>query len=57
MMDTIGKVFIKHGSLSKCAICDVLMSRAASQEHCAEICFPAPPACPPIPYGVIEGKA
>ena len=57
MTDTVGKVFIKHGSLSKCVICDVLFSREASREHSVEICFPAPSACPPIPYGVIEGKA
>jgi hypothetical protein len=55
--DAVGKVFIKRGSLSKCVICDVLMSREASREHCAETCFPAPPACPPIPYGVSKGEA
>jgi hypothetical protein len=56
-MDTVGKVFIKHGSLSKCLICDVLMSREASREHSDEICFPAPPECPPITYGVSKGEA
>jgi hypothetical protein len=57
VMDKVGKVFIYGGSLSKCVICDVLMSREASREHSVEICFPAPSACPPIPYGVTAGAA
>jgi hypothetical protein len=55
--DKMGKIFIAHGSLRKCAICDVLMNRETSREHSAETCFPAPPECPPIPYGVMQGEA
>ena len=57
MMDRIGKIFIAQGSHSKCAVCDVLMTRAASRVHSTEICFPAPPACPPFSYGVVLGEA
>jgi hypothetical protein len=57
MMDKIGKIFISQGSHSKCVVCDVLMSRAASQVHSDEICFPTPSACPPITYGVMQGEA
>jgi hypothetical protein len=57
MMDRVGKIFIAQGSHSKCAVCDVLMTRAASRAHSAETCFPAPPECPPIPYGVMAGAA
>jgi hypothetical protein len=55
--DKMGKIFIAHGSLRKCAICDVLMNRETSREHSTEICFPVPPACPPISYGVVAGAA
>jgi hypothetical protein len=57
MMDKVGKVFIVQPPLRKCVICDVLMSRAECRVHSVEICFPAPSACPPIPYGVVEGEA
>jgi hypothetical protein len=57
MMDRVGKVFIARGSQRKCVICDVIFSRAAIREHCAETCFPAPPECPPIRYGVVLGEA
>jgi hypothetical protein len=57
MKDKIGKVFIAQPPLRKCAICDVLMNRETSREHSAETCFPAPPECPPIPYGVMQGEA
>jgi hypothetical protein len=55
--DFAGKVFIKRGSHNKCVICDVLFTREASRVHSDETCFPAPPACPPIPYGVVLGEA
>jgi hypothetical protein len=57
MMDRVGKIFIAQPPLSKCLVCDVLMTRAASRAHSAETCFPAPPECPPIPYGVMAGAA
>jgi len=57
MMDNVGKVFIKRGSLSKCVVCDVLMNGAASRVHSVETCFPAPSACPSIRYGVLKGEA
>ena len=56
-MDRVGKVFIWQGLHSKCVVCDVLMSREASREHSSETCYPASPACPPIPYGVVLGEA
>jgi hypothetical protein len=55
--DTVGKVFIKRGSLCKCVISDVLFNWEASRVHSDEICFPAPSACPPITYGVMQGEA
>jgi len=57
MMDKVGKVFIVQGSLRRCLICDGLFTRDASREHFGETCFPTPPACPPIRYGVTEGAA
>jgi hypothetical protein len=57
MTDRVGKIFVVRGSLRKCFICDVLMSHAASRVHSDEICFPAPPECPPITYGVMQGEA
>ena len=57
MMDAVGKVFVVRGSLRKCFVCDVLMSHAASRVHSDEICFPTPPECPPITYGVMQGEA
>jgi hypothetical protein len=57
MMDTVGKIFIAQGSHSKCAICDVLMTRAESRVHSTQTCYPAPSSCPPIPYGVMQGEA
>ena len=57
MMDKIGKIFIAQGSHSKCAVCDVLMSREASRVHSTQTCYPAPPACPPFSYGVLKGEA
>jgi len=57
MMDKIGKIFIAQGELRKCAVCDVLMNRETSRVHSDAICFPAPPECPPIPYGVMQGQA
>jgi hypothetical protein len=57
MMDFVGKVFIKRGSFCKCVICDVLFTREASRVHSEETCFPVPPACQPIPYGVVLGEA
>jgi hypothetical protein len=57
MMDKVGKVFIAKPPLRKCVVCDVLMSREASRVHSDEICFPAPPECPPITYGVMQGEA
>lgn len=57
MMDIVGKIFIARGSLRKCVVCDVLFSWEASRVHSDEICFPAPPECPPITYGVVQGEA
>jgi hypothetical protein len=57
MNDRVGKIFIAQPPLSKCLVCDVLMTRAASRAHSTEICFPAPPACPPFSYGVLKGEA
>jgi hypothetical protein len=57
MTDIVGKIFIARGSLRKCVTCDVLMSREASRVHSTETCFPAPPECPPIAYGVMQGEA
>ena len=57
MMDKVGKVFIVQGSLRRCLICDQLFSREACREHFTATCFPTPPACPPIRYGVMEGTA
>ena len=57
MKDKIGKVFIAQPPLSRCMICDVLMSREASRVHSTQTCFPTPPECPPIPYGVVLGEA
>jgi hypothetical protein len=57
MTDKVGKIFIAQGSHSKCAICDVLMTRAESRVHSTQTCFPAPPACPPFSYGVVLGEA
>ena len=56
-MEKVGKVFIVQGSLRRCLICDGLFTRDASREHFGETCFPTPPACPPIRYGVTEGAA
>jgi hypothetical protein len=56
--DKIGKVFVYQGEgVSRCLVCDVLMSRTESRKHSTEVCFPAPPACPPIPQGVTAGAA
>jgi hypothetical protein len=57
MMDRVGKIFVALPPLRKCAICDVIFKLEASREHSDEICFPAPPDCPPIPYGVTAGAA
>ena len=57
MMDKVGKPFVVKGSLRRCLVCDVLFTREASRVHSDETCFPAPPACPPIPYGVVLGEA
>jgi len=57
MMDRVGKVFIALPPLRKCVICNAVFSWEASRVHSDEICFPAPPECPPIPYGVTEGTA
>jgi hypothetical protein len=57
MTDKVGKIFIAHPPLRQCVVCDVLMSREESRTHSDEICFPAPPACPPIRYGVMLGEA
>ena len=57
MTESVGKMFIYLGSHSKCVVCDVIFSRAKCRVHAAESCFPVPPACPPIPYGVMEGQA
>ena len=57
MTDREGKIFIAQGSFRQCVVCDVLMSRAASRVHSDETCYPAPPACPKIRYGVTQGEA
>jgi hypothetical protein len=57
MMDRVGKIFIAQPPLRKCVICDVIFKLEASRVHSDEICFPAPPACPPIRYGVVLGEA
>jgi hypothetical protein len=57
MTDRVGKVFIAYPPLRKCVICDVVFSWEASRVHSDEICFPAPPECPPITYGVMQGEA
>jgi hypothetical protein len=58
MKDSIGKVFVYQGEgISKCLICDALFNKAASRAHFTETCFPVPPACPPIPFGVVKGEA
>ena len=57
MMDTVGKIFVVKGSFRKCLVCDVLFPHEASRIHSDEICFPAPPACPSITYGVMLGEA
>jgi hypothetical protein len=55
--DTLGKVFVVQGESRRCLVCDVLFTREASREHSVETCFPAPSACPPITYGVMQGEA
>ncbi len=55
MMDRIGKIFVAQPPLSKCMICDVLMSRAASRAHSTEICFPAPASVPALFVWGLEG--
>lgn len=58
MTDTVGKVFIYQGAgVSRCLVCDVLFSRAESRDHFTETCYPAPTACPPIPFGISKGEA
>ena len=57
MTDRVGKVFIAYPPLRKCVICDVVFSWEASRVHSDEICFPAPPECPPMTYGVMQGEA
>jgi hypothetical protein len=58
MMDKVGKVFIYQAAgVSRCLVCDVLFTREASRKHSTETCFPAPPECPPIPYGVTASAA
>jgi len=57
-MDKLGKVFLVEGNFfRRCLICDELFSREACREHFTATCFPAPPACPPIRYGVTVGAA
>jgi hypothetical protein len=57
MMDKVGKIFVVKGSLRRCLVCDVLFTHEASRVHSDEICFPGPPECPPITYGVMQGEA
>jgi hypothetical protein len=57
MMDRVGKIFTAYPPLRQCLVCDVLFSLEASRVHSGEICFPAPPECPPISYGVTAGTA
>jgi hypothetical protein len=58
MKDRVGKVRIYNGAgVSRSLVCDVLFIAEKTREHSTETCFPVPPACPSITYGVTEEAA